>query len=203
MVAFRQGIKVLLKFMIRNFFKKISSVMSSTGSRDRFPPVVVILGATGTGKSKLALQIASRINGEIVSADSMQVYKGLDIITNKVTPEEMKVCPHHMIGIYDPLHEFTSLQFQQEVLRIIDDIHSRGKVPVIAGGTYYYLEGILWNQLLNTKQTSDDDREKFDDRTNESLHQQLQEIDPDTALLLHPNDRRKIIRALEVGHLHQ
>ncbi|XP_077867929.1 tRNA dimethylallyltransferase-like [Saccoglossus kowalevskii] len=111
-------------------------------------PVLVILGATGTGKSKLALELGSRFNGEIISADSMQVYKGLDIITNKVPAAERQQCPHHMIDYVDPLGRYTVVDFRNKAVPIVDDILSRQKLPIIVGGTNYYIESLLWNILL-------------------------------------------------------
>ncbi|XP_072170545.1 tRNA dimethylallyltransferase-like [Diadema setosum] len=111
-------------------------------------PVVVILGATGTGKSKLALELASKFNGEIISADSMQVYKGLDIITNKVKKDELEQCPHHLLGMIHPLQRFTVVDFRNQALPIIDGLLSRGHLPIIVGGTNYYIEALLWKVLL-------------------------------------------------------
>ncbi|XP_026144933.1 tRNA dimethylallyltransferase isoform X3 [Carassius auratus] len=152
------------------------------------PSLVVILGATGTGKSKLAIEIGKRLNGEIISADSMQVYKGLDIITNKVTEEEQAQCPHHMISFVDPL-----------------DMHHRQKLPIIVGGTNYYIESILWNVLINSGQGSESEKGVASESKTEleklggpELHRWLKEVDPDMAAILHPHDARKIARSLQV-----
>ena len=112
-------------------------------------PLVVILGSTGTGKSKLAIEIGKRLGGEIISADSMQVYKGLDIITNKVTAEEQSQCPHHMIDFVSPLKEFSVVDFRNMALPLIEDIKSRGKIPIVVGGTNYYIESVLWDILID------------------------------------------------------
>lgn len=111
-------------------------------------PLVVILGSTGTGKSKLAIEIGKRIGAEILSADSMQVYKGLDIITNKVTAEELSQCPHHLIDFVSPLKEFSVVEFRNMALPLIEDIKKRGKVPIVVGGTNYYIESVLWDVLI-------------------------------------------------------
>ncbi|XP_052440871.1 tRNA dimethylallyltransferase isoform X3 [Carassius gibelio] len=152
------------------------------------PSLVVILGATGTGKSKLAIEIGKRLNGEIISADSMQVYKGLDIITNKVTEEEQAQCPHHMISFVDPL-----------------DMHHRQKLPIIVGGTNYYIESILWKVLINSGQGSESEKGVASESKTEleklggpELHRWLKEVDPDMAAILHPHDARKIARSLQV-----
>ena len=112
-------------------------------------PLVVILGSTGTGKSKLAIEIGKRVGGEIISADSMQVYKGLDIITNKVTAEEQSQCPHHLIDFVSPLKEFSVVEFRNMALPLIEDIKMRGKVPIVVGGTNYYIESVLWDILID------------------------------------------------------
>ncbi|KAK3858773.1 hypothetical protein Pcinc_035063 [Petrolisthes cinctipes] len=112
-------------------------------------PVVVVLGATGTGKSKLALEIATRFKGEIISADSMQVYKGLDIITNKVTPEEQAQVPHHLLDFVDPLSRYSVIDFRDAALPIVERLLDQGTLPVIVGGTNYYIESLLWEVLID------------------------------------------------------
>ncbi|XP_043073942.1 tRNA dimethylallyltransferase isoform X2 [Puntigrus tetrazona] len=171
------------------------------------PSLVVVLGATGTGKSKLAIEIGKRLNGEIISADSMQVYKGLDIITNKVTEEEQAQCRHHMINFLDPLVSgYTVVDFRNKALSLIEDMHRRKKLPIIVGGTNYYIESILWNVLLVTG-GSDTESEKgvaFESKTELEklgaleLHRRLKEVDPDMAAILHPHDARKLARSLQV-----
>ena len=128
-------------------------------------PLVVILGSTGTGKSKLAIEIGKRLGGEILSADSMQVYKGLDIITNKVTAEELSQCPHHLIDFVSPLKEFSVVEFRNMALPLIEDIKTRGKIPIIVGGTNYYIESVLWDILIDedrstSSSSSGDESEK-------------------------------------------
>ncbi|XP_074640510.1 tRNA dimethylallyltransferase-like [Tubulanus polymorphus] len=184
-------------------------------------PVVVILGATGCGKSKLAIELARKFNGEIISADSMQVYKGLDIITNKVTAEEQAQCRHHMISYVDPLTtKYTVTEFRNKALAIIDKLIADEKLPVIVGGTNYYIESVLWNFLVDKKNGEDTDggddgseeericntenanSSTYDDLDNVTLHKKLMEIDIETAQRLHPNDRRKVLRALEIYEHH-
>ncbi|XP_060081707.1 tRNA dimethylallyltransferase-like [Ylistrum balloti] len=115
-------------------------------------PVVVVLGSTGTGKSKLALELGKIFKGEIISADSMQVYKGLDISTNKVTAEELRQCPHHMIDFLSPLtRNYTVTDYRDATLPIIDRLLKQEKLPIIVGGTSYYIESLLWNFII-TKQ---------------------------------------------------
>eukprot|EP00794_Sanderia_malayensis_P013768 gene13768-15210_t len=111
-------------------------------------PIIVILGSTGVGKSKLGIDLAKRINGEVISADSMQLYKGLDIITAKVTAEEQQECRHHMINVVSPLDKFNVVDFRNMALPIISNLHASKKVPVIVGGTNYYIESLLWDMLI-------------------------------------------------------
>ena len=127
-------------------------------------PIVVILGATGAGKSKLALELAAKFGGEIISADAMQMYKGLDIVTNKVsgwlialkwnflsqvTPEELKLVPHHLINILDPLQTNTVVDFRHRALPEVERLLREGKIPFICGGTNYYIESLLWKILVD------------------------------------------------------
>lgn len=136
-------------------------------------PVVVILGCTGTGKSKLAIEIGKRIGGEIISADSMQVYKGLDIITNKVTLEERAVCPHHMLDFVAPLSEFSVVEFRNMALPLIDDMKKRNKVPIIVGGTNYYIESLLWEILVDKVRNSDEEGQSSDECHREETRELL------------------------------
>ncbi|XP_041822914.1 tRNA dimethylallyltransferase isoform X3 [Melanotaenia boesemani] len=171
--------------------------------RAMVPSLVVILGATGTGKSKLAIEIGKRLQGEIISADSMQVYQGLDIITNKVTAEERAQCRHHMISFVDPLvSSYTVVDFRNKALALIDDMHSRNKLPIVVGGTNYYIESLLWKVLLDTEQESEDSGDVGDGAPHRKLeleklgaavlHERLAKVDPKMAAMLHPNDKRKI-----------
>ncbi|KAI9203361.1 IPP transferase-domain-containing protein [Polychytrium aggregatum] len=112
------------------------------------PPIVVIVGTTGVGKTLLSLQLAERLNGEVISADSMQVYKGLDVITNKATQSERSQVPHHIIDFLDPLEEYSVGDFERDALEAIEAIHARDKVPIIVGGTNYYIQSLLWNRSL-------------------------------------------------------
>ncbi|XP_042363039.1 tRNA dimethylallyltransferase isoform X1 [Plectropomus leopardus] len=173
------------------------------------PSLVVILGATGTGKSKLAIEIGRRLQGEIISADSMQVYQGLDIITNKVTAEECAQCKHHMISFVDPLvSSYTVVDFRNKALALIDDMHNRNKLPVVVGGTNYYIESLLWRVLLDTGQENEEPGNGGDGPPNRKLeleklggaelHKRLVEVDPKMAAMLHPNDKRKIARSLQI-----
>uniref|UniRef100_A0A8B9W0Y3 tRNA dimethylallyltransferase n=1 Tax=Bos mutus grunniens TaxID=30521 RepID=A0A8B9W0Y3_BOSMU len=181
------------------------SVGPGLQSLQRTLPLVVILGATGTGKSTLALQLGQRLGGEIVSADSMQVYEGLDIITNKVSAQEQRLCQHHMISFVDPLvTNYTVVDFRNKATALIEDIFARDKIPIVVGGTNYYIESLLWKVLVNAK-PQEMGTEKVIDRKVELekedghvLHKRLSQVDPEMAAKLHPHDKRKVARSLQV-----
>lgn len=126
-------------------------------------PLIVVVGATGTGKTKLSVELAKKFGGEIINADSMQVYSGLDILTNKATEEERCGVPHHLLGHRTPGDHYNVYQFRNEAFRIIERLHAQNKIPVIVGGTHYYVESILWKNLVGTEdgeqkeEASDDD----------------------------------------------
>uniref|UniRef100_A0A8C5W1F5 tRNA dimethylallyltransferase n=1 Tax=Microcebus murinus TaxID=30608 RepID=A0A8C5W1F5_MICMU len=168
-------------------------------------PLVVILGATGTGKSTLALQLGQRLGGEIVSADSMQVYEGLDIITNKVSAQEQRICRHHMISFVDPLvTNYTVVDFRNKATALIEDIFARDKIPIVVGGTNYYIESLLWKVLVNTKpqemgtEKAADRKAELEKEDSHALHKRLSQVDPEMAAKLHPHDKRKVARSLQV-----
>ncbi|NXC33151.1 MOD5 dimethylallyltransferase, partial [Campylorhamphus procurvoides] len=179
----------------------------SLGRAPRPPlPLRVILGATGTGKSALALQLGLRLGGEIVSADSMQVYKGLDIITNKVSPQEQRLCRHHMISFVDPLvSNYTVVDFRDKATALISYIFARDKIPIVVGGTNYYIESLLWKVLIDTKEKNStapgpvgDRKVELEQLDSVELHQRLSQVDPEMAAKLHPHDKRKVARSLQV-----
>ncbi len=161
---------------------------------------IVLLGPTAGGKSDLALELARRLGGELVSADSMQVYRGMDIGTAKPTAAERAEIPHHAIDLVDATDNgFTVASWLAEADRAIDSIRARGRVPIIVGGTNLYIRAFL--EGLDEAPAADAEyRASLELSTSEALHAQLTAVDPDRALMLHPNDRRRIIRALEIAH---
>ncbi|KAI8611616.1 IPP transferase-domain-containing protein [Chytriomyces sp. MP71] len=159
---------------------------------DSKKPVLVVVGTTGVGKSNLAIEIAQKVDGEIINADSMQVYKGLDIITNKVSKEEQEAAKHHLLGFVEPTDEYSVLQFEKDALDVIHDIHSRGKVPILVGGTHYYIQSILWDSHLDSEEQS---------LIGTTLASLLARVDPIMAARWHPNDTRKIRRSLQVYYM--
>ena len=165
------------------------------------PPLIVILGCTGTGKSRLALELALRFGGEVISADSMQVYEGLDVVTNKVSPDQLKLCKHHFIGCMPTFHEYSVLEFRNAALPLIERLISTGVMPIVVGGTNYYIESLLWNTLIDKPKESQpipSSSGKVLESCELSLHEKLEAVDSKMAARLHPNDIRRIERSLEV-----
>ena len=168
-------------------------------------PLLVILGPTAVGKTQFSLEIAGLLNGEIISADSMQIYQGMDIGTGKVTVRERQQVKHHLIDIIDPAAEFSVAEFQERVDLIIPKIISQNKVPLLVGGTGLYikavLEGFLFPEMKKDEQLRDILQQEAIKYGNVYLHQKLREVDPELAQQLHPNDQRRIIRGIEVYQL--
>lgn len=164
-------------------------------------PLLIITGPTAVGKTSLSIQAAKIFDGEIISADSMQVYRGMDIGSAKVTKEEMEGIPHHLIDILDPWEEFDVAAFQKMAKQVIEDIYSRGKLPVIAGGTGFYIQALLYD--INFQETEDDGsiRKELENLEREKgaeyLYQMLESIDPESAETIHANNVKRVIRAIE------
>ncbi|WP_026842367.1 tRNA (adenosine(37)-N6)-dimethylallyltransferase MiaA [Citrifermentans bremense] len=159
--------------------------------------VIVLGGPTGSGKSDLAVKLAEEIGGEIVNADSMQVYRRLDIGTAKPSAADLARVPHHLINILDPDEDFTASDFRREATAAIADIERRGKRAIVVGGTGLYIRALLYG-LVDSPTGDPELRRQFDDVPGEELLRRLSLVDPETAARLHPNDRIRLIRALEV-----
>ncbi|MGL4953527.1 MAG: tRNA (adenosine(37)-N6)-dimethylallyltransferase MiaA, partial [Culicoidibacterales bacterium] len=163
--------------------------------------VVVVVGPTASGKSQLAIEIAKQFNGEVISGDSMQIYQGMDIGTAKVTVADMAGIPHHLIDICDPSENYSVAQFQHDVRALILDIQSRGKLPIIAGGTGLYIQAVLmdyhFEQVRDTRVREQLERD-HQQTDNQTLHSLLAVADPQTAQEIHPNNRQRVFRALEM-----
>lgn len=164
--------------------------------------IVIIAGPTASGKTATAVKLAKRINGEVVSADSMQIYKFMNIGSAKPTPEEMDGVPHYMIDIVYPFQDFSVALYRKLAGEVIDNIISRGKVPIVAGGTGLYINSLTYP--MDFTQTAEDKEYRrylcqlADEKGNEYLHSLLKDIDPESYKRLFPNDRKRVIRALEV-----
>lgn len=169
--------------------------------------VIAIVGPTAVGKTSLSIDLAKRFNGEIISGDSMQVYRGLDIGTAKVTLEEQAGVLHHLIDVRDIDQSYSAADFQQAAREVIQEITDRGKVPIVVGGTGLYIQSLLWDYKLGSEgeRTDESLREKYEAiaevEGNEALWKLLQAKDPLAAEKIHYNNRKKMIRALEVFEL--
>jgi len=167
--------------------------------------LVVIVGPTAVGKTELSLQLAGHFQGEIISGDSMQVYRGMDIGTAKATPEERAMVPHHLIDIIDPDEEYSVALFQSAATRLITEINQRGHLPFIVGGTGLYIESVTHRFQFAEAEHDPELRERLQRLAEtegvDALHRQLAEFDPITANRLHPNDVKRVIRAIEIYRL--
>ncbi|MBS1251416.1 MAG: tRNA dimethylallyltransferase [Anaerolineales bacterium] len=165
-------------------------------------PLIVIVGPTAVGKTSAAIRLAEDFAGEIVSADSRQVYRGMDIGTAKPTAEGLARAPHHLIDIVDPDEEYHVAQFQRAAYTAIDDIHARGKVPFLVGGTGQYVCAVVEGWQIPPVPPQPDFRARLqaeaEEHGPEPLHRWLAEVDPEAAERIHPNNVRRVIRALEV-----
>jgi tRNA dimethylallyltransferase len=165
------------------------------------PPAIFLMGPTASGKTALAVQLAKALNGEIISVDSALVFKGMDIGTAKPTQDERGGIPHHLIDILDPAESFSTGQFRNQALALMDDITRRGKIPVLAGGTMLYFNA-LNSGLAVLPEADEAIRAQLDQDLErlgkEAMHQRLAKIDPEAAARIHPNDPQRVQRALEV-----
>ena len=166
------------------------------------PKLVVITGPTASGNTALGVALARRLGGEVVSADSMQIYRGMDIGTAKPTPEEMQGVPHHMIDIADPTENYSVSRYAAEAAACVDDILARGKLPVVVGGTGLYIDSLIAGRTFadGTADTAlrQELSERYDEIGGEGLLGELRKVDPERAAKLHPADKKRIVRAMEV-----
>ncbi len=173
-------------------------------TQEHLPPAIFLMGPTASGKTDLAIQIAQKLDTEIISVDSALVYKGMDIGTAKPTMQERKGIPHHLIDILDPSEAFSTGSFRKMALQLMQDISNRGKVPVLAGGTMLYFNA-LFNGLATLPEADLTIRKKLDEELaangKHALHQRLISIDPEAGQRIHPNDPQRVQRALEVFEL--
>jgi tRNA dimethylallyltransferase len=159
--------------------------------------ILCIAGPTASGKSSRAVACAKERNGEVISVDSRQVYRMLDIGTEKITAEEMQDIPHYLIDIRDPKETYSAGDFVEDASRLIEDISSRGKLPILAGGTHFYFDALL-RGLPSNSPPDPEFRTVLEKRTSESLYEEIQRRDPRRASELDPRNKRRLIRALEL-----
>lgn len=160
--------------------------------------VFVIVGATATGKSALAVELAKKVNGEIISADSMQIYKGLDVGTAKVTKEEMQNIPHHMLDIKDIAESYSVAEYKEECYNKIQEIIKREKAPIIVGGTGLYINAVV-NNMSFIKEEGNIKKYKYNEKSLEELVEILKELDLESIKTIDINNRKRVIRAIEMA----
>jgi len=163
--------------------------------------LICIVGPTAVGKTKLSIELAKSLNGEIINGDAMQIYRGLDIGTAKITPAEMDGIPHHLIDEKNPAETYSVAEFQTAVRQKIEDIKSRKKLPILVGGTGLYVKSVLYDYEFGDAPGDGQSKtisNENDALNNEELHAKLMAIDPEEAQNLHPNNRRRVLRALEI-----
>ena len=164
--------------------------------------ILVIVGPTASGKTRMAVELAKAHNGEVVSADSMQIYRRMDIGTAKPTAEEMDGIPHHMIDVADPEEDFSVARYVELASACVDDILARGKLPIVAGGTGLYVDSLLSGRTFAAFSPESALRKELEEelaeRGGEAMLEELSRVDPEAAARLHPNDHKRIVRALEV-----
>ncbi len=162
--------------------------------------IIVIVGPTAVGKTNISVQLAKKINGEIINGDAMQVYKGLDILTAKIKKEEMDGIPHHLFSFLPIEENYNVADYQKNIRLKIKEIQERNKVPIIVGGTGLYIKAALYDyefkeQVEDTHQRIE---KKYENYTNQQLFDYLSQIDEESAKILHPNNRRRVLRAIEI-----
>lgn len=164
-------------------------------------PLIILTGPTAVGKTALSIGLAKALNGEIISADSMQVYKGMDIGTAKIKNEEMQGIRHYLIDTFEPDFPFNVAVFQEYCNQAIQEIYEKGKVPILVGGTGFYIQSVLYQIAFDKTQTDDSYRKELEqfakEHGNEALHDRLRQIDTESADAIHPNNVKKVIRAIE------
>ena len=170
-------------------------------SENKKKPMIILTGPTAVGKTDLSIQLAKAINGEIISADSMQVYRHMDIGSAKVTPEEMEGVCHHLIDVLEPEEEFNVVVFQKLAKEALTGIYERGHIPIIVGGTGFYIQALLYDIDFTENDGDTAIRRELEKLAQTQgagcLHQMLQEIDPESAAAIHQNNVKRVIRAIE------
>lgn len=167
-------------------------------------PIIVLTGPTAVGKTSLSIKLAKAVNGEIISADSMQVYKGMDIGSAKIMPAEMDGVPHHLIDVLEPTEDFNVVTFQKLCKEAMQGIYERGRIPVLTGGTGFYIQAVLKDIDFTNNDEDTSYREELEklaqEKGAEVLHEMLKEVDPASAEAIHANNIKRVIRALEFYH---
>ncbi len=167
-------------------------------------PLIILTGPTAVGKTKLSIELAKAVNGQMISADSMQVYRHMDIGTAKIRPEEMQDIPHYLIDVLDPWESFDVVRFQTMAKEALEKIYTAGAIPIVVGGTGFYIQALLYNIDFDENDSETGYRselQSFADRHGvEALHDRLRQVDEKSADMIHPNNIKRVIRALEFYH---
>ncbi len=163
------------------------------------PKILAVLGPTSSGKSDLAVELALKFNGEVISADSRQVYRGLDIATGKITKEEMRGVPHHLLDVADPEKQYSVTQFKHDAEKVITEILSRGRLPIICGVTGLYADAVIDNVITPEVPPNEALRKELAQKTTDELFFGLQKIAPERAKNIDPKNPRRLVRALEIA----
>lgn len=164
-------------------------------------PLIILTGPTAVGKTKASIGLAKAVNGEIISADSMQVYQGMDIGSAKIRPEEMCGVPHHLVDVLKPDEEFHVVRFQKMAKQAMEEIYAKGKIPILVGGTGFYIQAVLYDIDFTENDGDEAFRKELEDFAKEygteALHARLKEVDPKAAEEIHAHNVKRVIRALE------
>lgn len=167
-------------------------------------PMIILTGPTAVGKTAASIELAKAVNGEIISADSMQVYKYMDIGSAKITKEEMDGVPHHLVDVLDPMEDFNVVRFQQMAKAAMEGIYERGHIPIVVGGTGFYIQALLYDIDFTENENDDSYRKELEEMAKEKgeefLHSQLALVDPESAEQIHFHNVKRVIRALEFYH---
>ena len=168
-------------------------------------PMIILTGPTAVGKTALSIDLAKAINGAIISADSMQVYRHMDIGSAKITKEEMQGIPHYLIDVLEPQEEFHVVKFVELAKAALDEIYANGQIPIVTGGTGFYIQALLYDIDFTDQECDEAYRESLAQIAKEKgvdvLHEMLREVDPKSAEAIHANNVKRVIRALEFYHL--
>ncbi len=168
-------------------------------------PMVILTGPTAVGKTALSIRLAKEINGAVISADSMQVYRHMDIGSAKIRPEEMQGVKHYLIDILEPEEEFHVVRFVEEAKAALEEIYRNGQIPIIAGGTGFYIQALLYDINFDGQDCDADYRRELEqiaeEKGTEYLHRMLEEVDAESAKAIHANNTKRVIRALEFYHV--
>lgn len=167
--------------------------------------LVAVVGPTAVGKTKVSIELAKAFDGEVINGDSMQVYKGMDIGTAKITDKEKEGIPHHLFDMKDPIESYSAAEFQERARAFVTEINQRGRIPVVVGGTGMYIKSLTHHYNFSETDSDVEFREKmeiyYSEYGGEALYQKLKAADPESAEQIHPHNVRRVIRALEIYHV--